>query len=330
MLLRTERKEIVNLHNSKCRIVVGAGAVGLFLAHTLKIAFPQDSLFILSKSRTVHPLTIEYVDGTRMQEDLQVMLLSEIPHIVSSKIKSSNIYFYVTLPPEFSDRVFEYILLISKEIVEEKIITIIFLNNGLIDKKKIENFQLKLSKKVAITIQVIRALLIAGYMRTHDEKGTLVKNTGGNKIFYGTYKNEFIDSNIIFPQLFYSCIYDNEIFMREKAKFITNLLLGLIINKNLLENRNVLKIISKDKLDKTLESFCKLFRENEVKYEFIREQFMNTVHETGTNINSISYAWYHGNRQTIDYFVSELKSVMRKSKNKNAKHFMNEILKEYY
>ncbi|BBH54278.1 hypothetical protein [Fluviispira sanaruensis] len=330
MLSRTERLEIVNSHNSICRFVIGAGAVGLFLAHTLKIVYPQDSLYIMNKSRTVLPLTIEYVDGRQFQSDLQAVLLNENPQNIFSKIKSLNIYFYVTLPPENAENVFVYILKILKGVAGEKIITIIFLNNGFVDKKKIENFKIKLSKKGFLTIHFIRALIIAGYMRTRDNAGTLVKNTGGNKIFYGTYNNEFIDSNNIFPKEFYSSIYDKDIFLREKAKFITNLLLGLIINNKLLENRKVFTIIPKDKLDKTLENFCNLFGENEVRYDFIREQFLLAVHETGGNINSISYAWYHGKRQTIDYFVSELKSFMKKSKNKSAIHFMNEIIKEYY
>ncbi|KAB8028548.1 hypothetical protein [Fluviispira multicolorata] len=328
MLLRKASQEIVNSQDSVCRIIVGAGAVGLFLANIIKTENPLETLIIISKSKILTPIYIQYSDGRQVMANLPLALTPDMNFDECSQIKSKNIYFYVTTPPEYCDHVYKYIYKIAHKFSEKKIIFIVFMNNGFVDYKSFIDFKHHFNKNKRLLFYFVRALVVSGFMREKLEDKTIIKNTAGNKIYYGFYKDKNINTLCLFPKLFYESIYDKNIFLREKTKFFTNFMLGLVINKNLLQNEKIYTLISEKKIEESIRNYCLLFTKNELNYDFVREQFYSTIEAAGANINSISFAWHFGDKNTMDYFVIEFRKLLKK--NKKSSLFFEELINEYY
>ncbi len=159
---------------------------------------------------------------------------------------------------------------------------------------------------------------------------TIVKNTSGNKIYYGFLQNSIpINNDHILPLKYFEWVYTNEIFIIEKAKFLVNFLLGLCIGAKEIPNSNIFNILSERKRKEIFLQYCSIFPNNELTPIYLENYFNEAVNNTASNINSVSLSWFHGNKKPIKYFVANIEKMTYLSNNKEARHFFKNLINFY-
>lgn len=303
------------------RIVIGGGALGLFMAYRIQQEFPESALYIASKTIPNKPIFIEDLNN-----NCNHFLFKSFINIFDLKnLKNSNNYetiiFYICLPPEEIDKSREYIIELGNKFCSlngRKIV--VFLNNGLTNYQYFAEYENKFNSFF------IRSIVISGFVRIINKNNILVKNTSGKNIYYGYYNSRKKVSVKIFPKKYFIFKYKKNIFNVEKAKFITNFILGFFIKNKLLKNKEIYNLISPILLDDIFVNYSYLFLENEIKPKFIKIYFEQTIKFTGENINSISYAWYHGNTKPIEYFLAKLQELSYLSNSSKVKVFFEKLI----
>ncbi len=213
-----------------------------------------------------------------------------------------------------------YLNIIIENTIFKNNYSVIFFNNGIINYKQFLN---SLHFK---NCSITRCIVISGFMRINNTESIIIKNTSGNTIYYGNYKK--LDKKIKqkFPKNYLHWIYNKNIFKLEKAKFITNFILGLFIGNKMLKNKEILTILNTDQLDDIFTNYCKIFSKKEISKKYLHFYFYKTVASTGENINSISYAWYHGNKKPFEYFLAKIKELSYLSGNIKVQDFFSKLI----
>lgn len=325
MNLSNANDEMLSQSSDIARIVVGAGAVGVFFAHRLKIDYPNDSLFI--NSRTKLPKKILLKIPNEKQKEINIPEVLEI-YKINNKLLVSNykkLIFYNFLPPEEMENFFKIVEKSLIKINYKTKIIITYLSNGILRLELFEELKSKLEKIGIKKIKIIRGIIISGFMREIHSDKVIITNTSGNEIFW-----EKSSEKNTFPKSFFKNTYKKNILKLEKAKFFTNFVLGITINKNLLKNNEIFNIIDKKTLEDAIAHFCNIFNYGPHFINYVANYFYHTIDKTGENINSISYAWNQGNSKTIDFFISELFKLIKKYNIKSSKTFFDFFVGKFY
>lgn len=311
------------------RIILGAGALGLFLAHRILTEFTEPNLNIISKSPQKLPIFVENPKNELQEMTIPNYYLSEKLDQTFPKLNKGNVIIYICLPPEKIQKAFEYIKKIVQKSENTKTIFMTFLNNGIINYNFFTYLQLFFKDK--ISFYLIRGIVISGFIReTHPDK-LVIKNTSGKEIYYGFYNSNNLQlTHNILPNQYLTWNYSDEIFFIEKAKFLINFVLGLYIKNRLLINSDIYSLISKKDLNLIFKNYCKLFPDKSITETFIENYFKITISNASSNINSISYAWYHGNKKPIDYFVAKIKEMSYSLNNKKVQDFFVNLINLNY
>ena len=331
MFLNEQKQPNSLASNNYFRIVIGAGALGLFLSNIILEEYPNDNLFITSKSLEKKPIYIKKINNESNLTQLPHIILSSKLNTNYPKIIENNIIFYICLPPEAANSAFLYINLILQNIDENKKIYLIFLNNGFIDYQLFLTLQNEFRERKNLTLFLIRAIVLAGFMKIKNKNTISIINSSGKKIYYGYFQNSsLISMNFILPNAYFEWIYTEDIFNIEKAKFIVNFILGLCIGNNLISNENIYKILPNEKRNKIFENYCLLFPEQTLSIQYLENYFNDTIQNTSSNINSVSFALHHGDPKPIEYFIANIKNLAYLNNNKGVQLFFKELINLYY
>lgn len=310
------------------RVVIGAGALGIFLSSIIQNEFPNSNLTIISKSLPNLPIFIHNLQNEIKETNLPKPFLVDNLNLNSIMFVNKNIIFYICIPPESIHLSFQYINNLICNLADKKNVYIVFLNNGIIDYQlfhKLKNTYIK-----NISFFLIRSIVISGFIRSSFIDKTIIKNTSGNKIYYGIFQNPFpIKTNYILPMKYFEWIYTEDIFIMEKAKFLVNFVLGLCIGANLIPNAEIFTLLSKERRKEIILNYCSLFPNNEITPQYLEKYFNDSVENTFSNINSVSFSWYHGNKKPIEYFIANIKKMTYSNKNKEAQHFFKNLITLY-
>ncbi|WGL60889.1 hypothetical protein QEJ31_04665 [Pigmentibacter sp. JX0631] len=319
-LVKNKINKFSKKHIKPLRIVIGGGSLGLFFSHRISIEYPNSDLFIISKSIPDKTILIEDSNKCKSQFNFKNFIDSNKINKIQKKFNHKLIIFYICLPPEEVNASIDYIKQINKYNQFSAKNVIVFFNNGVI------NYHLFSSSFSKNEYFIIRSIVISGFMRIENENNILVKNTSGRIFYYGYYgkKNNLLKN--ILPKKYFEFKYSKSIFKLEKAKFLTNLLLGLFINKRLLTNKEIFPLVKPATLDEIFYNYSILFKDKKITPHFLKYYFNQAIKQTESNINSISYAWYHGNTKPIEYFLAKLQELSYLSNNSKAKNFFEKLI----
>ncbi len=319
-MLKKSSLESQKNHEDLLRIVIGSGALGLFIAYRTLIEFPNTNLYVLTKTIPEKDIYIETPNNGLKKFNFNNFFFIDNEKTSCPPVNNRNIFFYICLPPEQIIHLPNYLNLVLKNCNIACNYSVIFLNNGIINYKEfINSLYLK-------NCLIIRCIVISGFMRTFTEKNIIIKNTSGNTIYYGYYNKLNTIKKYLFPKRHLNWIYNDNIFKLEKAKFITNFILGLFIGNKLLKNREILTILNSDQLDDIFTNYCIIFSDNQISKKYLHFYFNKTIASTGENINSISYAWYHGNKKPFEYFLAKIKELSYLSGNIKVQDFFSKLI----
>ncbi len=303
------------------RIVVGAGALGLFLAWELQQEYPLDQHLIYSRKHVPKPIQIKTT--LRGTYSLEASFYFELKTLFEN-VFSQNVYFYICLPPEQVDSFFEKIspLLVLLPFT----IHFVCLSNGIFNAKLLS----KLDKKSHFSFT--RGIVFAGFMRTiAPHTHTLVENTSGHKIYYGP-MNPTAEGRSNSHKFTTAKTLDWEnhcdIFSLERAKFFINLMLALYIGENLHKNSALLISPGENILKMCALHYSQLFEDQKCDPQFCYSFLLEAVEKTKDNINSISLAWHRGDTTTLTYFLNTLIYLTTQTTHINAVLFYKELLQQ--
>lgn len=319
-MLKKSSLESQKNHEDLLRIVIGSGALGLFIAYRTLVEFPNTNLYVLTKTIPEKDIYIETPNNGLKKFNFNNFFFIDNEKTNCPPVKNKNIFFYICLPPEQIIHLPNYLNLVLKSCNIACNYSVIILNNGIINYKEfINSLYLK-------NCLIIRCIVISGFMRTFTEKNIIIKNTSGNIIYYGYYNKLNTKKKHLFPRKYLNWIYNDNIFKLEKAKFITNFILGLIIGNKLLKNSEILTILNSDQLDAIFTNYCLIFSDNQISKKYLHFYFNKTIASTSENINSISYAWYHGNKKPFEYFLAKIKELSYLSGNIKVQDFFSKLI----
>ncbi|APJ04623.1 hypothetical protein [Silvanigrella aquatica] len=217
MFLRRQHLQSRNMQ----RVVIGAGALGLFLYHCLEQEYSQKTLKIISNSWFQKPIMIESLDKHVDQLNPSSYFLAENLEKTFPLLSEKTIIFYICLPPEASLTALNYIEIILNKNPQIKTNVILFMNNGILDYQYLTQFIKKDSLHRCRETYCMRALVVSGFMRTFLDNKILIQNTSGKEIYYGFFKNKPPFSiNFILPKNYltwhyskkYLCYGNREVF----------------------------------------------------------------------------------------------------------------------
>jgi hypothetical protein len=311
------------------RVIIGAGALGLFLADRILLEYRHSITHIISNSIHNLPIYIQKQNQkTHFQKFPKFFLSHNLDHIYPNFIEK-NIIIYVCLPPQFINKSFEYIKIILIHCNSIENVYLVFLNNGIIHLDHLNELKNTLNKN--IKLHIIRGIVLGGFNRNILQNKIEIKNTSGNEVYYGFYNNP-IHSNIkeILPAYYFRWNFTDKILLIEKSKFLINFILGLYIGKRLLMNSAIYDILSKHDLKFIFTNYCKLFPENLISPHFLERYFNKTIKISSLNTNSLSYAWYHGNTKPIEYFVANMKEMAYSSNNMEVQEFFVNLIDQQF
>jgi hypothetical protein len=312
------------------RVVIGAGALGLFLSSVIQNEFPNSNLTIISKSLPNQPVFIQNIQNESKETDFPEFFLIDNIDLNYPKLTKENITFYICIPPELVNLSFQYINDLLLNLSGRKNIYLVFLSNGIIDYKLFYKLKNTFIKNKKFFFFLIRAIVISGLMRTKLPDKIIIKNTSGNKIYYGFLQNSLpMKSRFILPMGYFEWIYTKKIFAMEKAKFLVNFILGLCIGNKEIPNSNIFIILSEEKRKEIFLNYCSLFPGDEITPLYLENYFNDTIKNTSSNINSVSLSWHHGNKKPIEYFVANIEKMAYLSNNKEVHCFFKNLINIY-
>ncbi len=311
------------------RVIIGAGALGLFLADRILLEYRNSKLHIISNS--IYNLPI-YIEKENQKSHLQIFpkffLTHNLDHIYPN-FTEKNIVIYICIPPQSINLIFEYIRKILIQFISVKNVYLVFLNNGIINIDYLNKLQKTLNKNLKLFM--LRAIVLGGFKRNILEDKIEIKNTSGSEVYYGFYNNQIQNNlNEILPSYYFHWNYTDKIFIIEKSKFLINFVLGLYIGKRLLNNLEIYNILPKDYLKLIFTNYCKLFSQNLISPRFLERYFNKTIKISSLNINSLSYAWYQGNTKPIEYFVANMKEMAYSSNNMEVQEFFVNLIDQQF
>jgi hypothetical protein len=307
------------------RIVIGGGALGLFIASCISKEFSNSNLTILTKSKIKQPVLVQDLTHNISQFHFQNIVLSKNFKNTSIKLPQSTPFaiLYICIPPDLIKKSYQYISKIINYNYHIKKFFIIFLNNGIVDHNIIKIFNKK-------TLVFIRCIVLSGFLREIKDNSTIIINTSGKNVYYGSSaKISKPHLSKILPMEYLKFNYKKNIFNIEKAKFITNFLLGLCIGKKILPNSEIFKILPKEQRKIVFKNFCLLFPGTSITPLFIEKYFTETIKNTAENFNSISVSWHNGNSKTINYFVANIKKMSYSINKREVILFFNRFIKKF-
>lgn len=309
-------------------LVLGAGAMGLFIAHELSLCFPQDRLLVLSKVPTLLPVKIKKQSGQVQNAELTPQ--AALP----ADFNADFLSIYVCTPPEATPSLFS----IFEEILAKGQVcghlSLFFLNNGLIDVSAVQSLAGLLPQGVGF--EVLRGLVLCGFMRHLEAQHICIEHTGGRQIFFRPIFH-FPDSvaaqklEPLLSQLnFFDFVYEDKIIELELAKFFINSLLGLWIGPKLLSNGEFFNFMSLSELEEAARHFCCLFSATPLDSHFVFQYFLQAVKNTSKNINSVSVSWQQGRTDTIRYFVQEIEKRIESCLHPETRLFFQNMLQRTF
>lgn len=312
-------------------IVIGAGALGLFLSNAIQMQFPNANLYIISKSYPNKPIHI-----FNLKNEQSIFNFLKISFFLNNKLdkiklKNRNVIFYICLPPESIDKSFKYIDKIIEKNSTDKNIIIIFLNNGIINYNLYEELKIKYSKNYKNKFYLIRGIVISGLIREILNDKITIINTSGKKIFFKFFEeNEFVNIISYLPGNYFDWIYSEDVFTIEKTKFLINFILGVYIGPQKAQNLNIFNLLPENEKNEIFMNYCSIFSDAKLTPIFLEKFFNETITTTAKNVNSVSLAWYYGNKKSIEYFISQMKRIAKLSNRKNAISFFYKLIKTKY
>ncbi len=312
------------------RVIIGAGALGLFLYKVIQNEFPNSNLEIISKTLPNRPIIIHNLQNEIKEINFPNVYLVDNLKLEYPNLSSENIIFYICTPPETVYLSFQYINELIQNLSGKKNIFLVYLNNGIIDYKNFYALENTFIKNKDIAFFLIRGIVLSGFIRNRSHDKTFIKNTSGNKIYYGFLQNSIpINNYPILPLKYFEWVYTNEIFIIEKAKFLVNFLLGLCIGNKEIPNSNIFKILSKNKRKEIFLKYCSIFPNNELTPTYLENYFNEAINNTFSNINSVSFSWLNGNKKPIEYFVANIEKMAYLSNNKEVQIFFKNLINFY-
>lgn len=319
-LEKNGHRQILKNNENIARIIIGCGALGLFIASKIADEFEIGNLYFINKSLLDKPIYIANNYSKKIPINFtNFFLISEISKNFPN-IYKNNIIFYICLPPDQINESIQYLSAIKEKCKLEQNFTVVFMNNGII------NYELfkKIFREKSITF--IRCIVIAGFMRYLNEDHILIKNTSGKEIFYGYFSKPNIKSQYIFPKLYLNWSYTRNIFRLEKAKFITNFILGFFIKNKLRKNKEIFNILLPKQLDEIFSNYCKIFPKSQISSKYVKFYFYKTIKLTSENVNSISFAWHNGNEKPMAYFLAKIEELTYLSSNIMVQEFFKKLI----
>ncbi len=314
------------MENNRHHVIVGCGALGLFFAWQLSKKIHPNHIYLFSRSPHQTPIYVEHAGKQEAffsnvhtcTHDLKLLLNS-------ASINEFNIY--ICLPPDTID---DFSSMLSNFIPKHGNFSIYFLNNGILNKKIIPKFIEKGN------INIIRAIVLSGFMRIKNKTETLIKHTSGNKIYYFPYfkenqeKSTLDISNSFFDWELYPNIYTLEI-----SKFFVNLCLFLYLTPSFSKNGDIWTVTTREQLQLCAIHYTSITKnlpnqefdldENKLE-DFYYKTLEKTVMLTKENTNSLTLAWSHGDYSSPRYFLKTLKSWLDTTKNLEANLFFKKLI----
>lgn len=313
-------------------LVLGAGAVGLFLASEISRVCAPDHLLVLSKTPSLLPVKIKKQSGQVRNMDITVQ------SALSSHFNAHSLCVYVCTPPEVTASLFPWFAGLLQNAQAGSSVSIFFLNNGLVHVSQVQSLVAHVPQGVCF--EVWRGIVLCGFLRHIRPQHIEIEYTGGKQIYIQSilnFPNRFVGNGIelFLAQLnFFDFVHTNKMRELELAKFFTNALLGLYIGPRLLPNGSFFNFMTASELKKAAEYFCQLFSEKSsglsIGPHFVHQTFLDTLSSTTQNINSVSLAWQQKRPNTMCYFVAEIENKIKLCLYLEARLFFQDMLQRTY
>ncbi len=315
------------LRKNEEHIVIGCGALGLFLARQLSVNIDNKKLFLFSRSSYDKET---YINISGKNEVFNHKISTNFFDLLD-KIKSLQIslfYIYICLPPEEVDSL---LILIKQSLPAHSQFVIILLNNGIVSPSIVK---LLIEQE---NINIFRGIVLAGFLRHKLETRNEIRHTSGNKIYYNSYssfKNSKDDYKFKTLTPFFNWEQYDNILLLELAKFFVNLTLFLYLTPNILKNEDLWTIATREQIQHCSQHFASLTKhlvsEDKVSQEHLGVFCLNLLEETtkltSKNTNSLTLAWSKGIKNSPLYFLQTLNKWIQESKNPESGYFFSKLI----
>lgn len=315
-------------------LVVGAGALGLLLAASLKksvqIGKKKCRVAVLNRRRPPSRVIVHLPD--QGCSDLASCVDIETPDWFLNEPAVKVIFF--CLPPESTEPSFIDFFEKTKNLLSQsKDVFFIFCNNGCLSENITHIIESDPEK-----FHAVRALFFIGSVRECHADEWQVRWTGGRRAAWNTiadHSSGGIDQiNRLLKSLSFETVAGDrfvdwdvtpKIKVMERKKFFTNFMLAAGIGRTRTQNKNLYSCLSSGTLETMAAQFATLWHLEGVTADELTSVLNATVAATGENFNSLSLAAVNGNDMTMRWFLDCLTFEVSRS----AQHADLEALKHF-
>lgn len=278
-------------------IVIGSGALGIFLASDL---WDPGLVGLVDVEQPCWPVFVERGKDVRvLDRKLFRHLPSQLVHREHLLANAQNIFVCVT--PDVTSSIVNDLAMAPLP----KSAVVWFCVNGLVlDWEHIVN--------TSPDVTLCRVLCHAGFSRTRGNEGTRVVHAGGNRMEWGVLRGRAPETPKTQTLVWDFC---ENISRREMEKFFINIVLGAIAGDSLVSNGDVLHMLPEPELERVAQNYCDVFAGGGMNVESLTTSFQKTARDTSANVNSLSLAKNRGHVAPWNALLAQLRYWCEKSDN---------------